>query len=75
MITQDKEVAQAGRESEPPVIELIDAAVASLNEPETIALEGINWIVRPRDFWAIGGLLGSGKTDFMMMRNRPHSTR
>lgn len=67
---QNKAVQQsAGAQStsDGPLIELIDAAVGCLHEPESVMVEGINWTVRAGDFWAIGGLLGAGKTDFMMM--------
>jgi len=48
-----------------PVLEMIDVAVASVKDPDKVALEGIHWRVEPGDYWVIGGLHGSGKKDFI----------
>lgn len=48
-----------------PVLEMIDVAVASVKNPDQVALEGIHWRVDAGDFWFIGGLHGSGKKDFI----------
>ncbi|MBI5384854.1 MAG: ATP-binding cassette domain-containing protein [Verrucomicrobia bacterium] len=47
------------------VIELIDATIASRRAPGTVAVEGVDWTVEEEDFWVIGGLLGSGKSDLL----------
>src|SRR2546426_190721 len=48
-------------------LEMIDVTVGSLKDPELIVLEGVNWSVAVGDYWAIGGLNASGKSDFMAM--------
>ena len=48
-----------------PLIEMIDASVAPALVHRAVELKEINWCVKPNDFWTIGGLHGSGKTDFM----------
>jgi ABC-type transporter Mla maintaining outer membrane lipid asymmetry ATPase subunit MlaF len=46
-------------------LEMMDVTVTSLKDPEQVVLEGVNWCVGASDFWAIGGLHASGKSDFM----------
>ena len=48
-------------------IEMTQVAVGSMQEPETVVAEEINWTVQAGDYWVIGGLQGSGKSDFLMM--------
>ena len=45
-----------------PLLEFIDADVASESPPNRIILEQVNWAVHTDDFWCIGGLQRSGKT-------------
>ncbi|MEO5804787.1 MAG: ATP-binding cassette domain-containing protein [Verrucomicrobiota bacterium] len=52
-------------ELETPLIEMIDASIAPAQLHRVTELKEINWCVKPGNFWAIGGLHGSGKTDFM----------
>lgn len=42
-----------------------DVTVGSLRAPERVVFEQVNWSVAVGDFWAIGGLHGCGKSDFM----------
>jgi ABC-type transporter Mla maintaining outer membrane lipid asymmetry ATPase subunit MlaF len=60
---------EAVDQSKPPVpaLEMIDVAVGSLRAPERVVLEGVNWTVAAGDYWAIGGLHASGKSDFMAL--------
>jgi cell division transport system ATP-binding protein len=51
--------------AEVPFIEMIDAAIASLQTNAEVEVEGINWRLSPETFWAIGGWFGSGKSDFL----------
>jgi phospholipid/cholesterol/gamma-HCH transport system ATP-binding protein len=53
--------------SEPshPVIELLEADIPSRREPDTVSVAGVNWSVRDGEFWVIGGLQGSGKSDLL----------
>src|SRR6185295_2429758 len=48
-----------------PVVEMRDVSVPSLRDPSGAVLEGVNWTVRRGDYWAIGGLLRSGKSDLL----------
>jgi ABC-type transporter Mla maintaining outer membrane lipid asymmetry ATPase subunit MlaF len=59
--------ANESQSAEPPVLELVDAVIPSQHERFHTVLEGVQWRVRPGDFWAIGGLAHSGKTNLMMV--------
>lgn len=50
-----------------PVIEMTNISAGSPRTPQLAVVEGVNWTVRAGEFWAIAGLQGSGKTDFLMM--------
>jgi putative ABC transport system ATP-binding protein len=54
-------VAGGGR----PVIELVNVSVAAGGRAESAALEGINWGISAGDYWVVGGLPGSGKSDLL----------
>jgi ABC-type transporter Mla maintaining outer membrane lipid asymmetry ATPase subunit MlaF len=45
--------------------EMIGVDVVSLRHPETVVLHDVNWIVREGEYWAVGGLLGTGKSDLL----------
>src|SRR5437763_14564663 len=51
----------------PPVlaIEMIEVAIGSLAQAGAVVLEGVNWKMAVGDYWVIGGLQGSGKSDLM----------
>jgi len=59
--------ASASQESRRVVIELVAADVPSRAERERVAIPGLNWLVREREFWVVGGLPGSGKSDLLAM--------
>jgi ABC-type transporter Mla maintaining outer membrane lipid asymmetry ATPase subunit MlaF len=40
--------------------------VAALSDPATVVVRGIDWVVRPGERWLVGGLQGSGKSNFLM---------
>jgi ABC-type transporter Mla maintaining outer membrane lipid asymmetry ATPase subunit MlaF len=46
-------------------LEMIDVTVTSLLDQKRVVLENVNWTVREREYWAVGGLHGSGKSDFI----------
>jgi ABC-type transporter Mla maintaining outer membrane lipid asymmetry ATPase subunit MlaF len=46
-------------------LEINDATVNSLVDQKRVVLEHLNWTVREGDYWAVGGLHGSGKSDFI----------
>jgi putative ABC transport system ATP-binding protein len=50
-----------------PVLEMVDVTVGALKDPQRVVLAGVNWAVNEGDFWAIGGLHASGKSDFMAL--------
>ena len=48
-----------------PVIELVNLSVGAGGRPDSAALEGINWRISAGDYWVVGGLPGSGKSDLL----------
>src|SRR5215207_1449302 len=48
-----------------PALEMREVGVIPLKGPAQAVLEGVDWTVHVGDFWAVGGLLRSGKTDLM----------
>jgi phospholipid/cholesterol/gamma-HCH transport system ATP-binding protein len=52
-------------ELQDPVIEMVDVAVASMHLPGKAEVEGVNWTVHSGDYWVVGGLHGSGKSDLL----------
>ena len=46
-------------------LKMTGVTIGSLKAPEHIVFEDVNWSVAVGDFWAIGGLHGCGKSDFM----------
>ena len=53
-------------QSAAPVIEMQGVAIGALREPSLLLAEGVNWRVAPGEYWAVAGLQGSGKSDFLM---------
>jgi phospholipid/cholesterol/gamma-HCH transport system ATP-binding protein len=51
-----------GRE---PVLEMIDVTVATEEESALPWIQGINWTVRRGDYWVVGGLEETGKTELL----------
>ena len=50
-----------------PAIEMSGVAVGSMRDPGGVVIEGVNWRVASGDFWVVGGLQGSGKSDFLCL--------
>jgi ABC-type transporter Mla maintaining outer membrane lipid asymmetry ATPase subunit MlaF len=48
-----------------PVLAMRGVAISALSDPSKVVLEDVNWTVRRGDYWAIGGLLRSGKSDLL----------
>jgi phospholipid/cholesterol/gamma-HCH transport system ATP-binding protein len=48
-----------------PVIELAEVSIGAGGRPAPVSLEGINWRISAGDYWVIGGLPGSGKSDLL----------
>lgn len=51
----------------PTIIELAGVSVPSRRDIEVATIENVNWAARAHDFWVIGGMQGSGKSDLMFM--------
>ena len=47
------------------IIELADVSVGAGGRPDTASLEAITWRISPGDYWIVGGLPGSGKSDLL----------
>jgi ABC-type transporter Mla maintaining outer membrane lipid asymmetry ATPase subunit MlaF len=52
-------------ESDSPLIEMLDVEVTAAIAPDVVLIERVNWTVSAGDYWIIGGLPGSGKTDLL----------
>ena len=50
-----------------PVIEMTSLSMGSREDPDLPLLENVDWSVMAGDYWVIGGLHGSGKSDFLSM--------
>ena len=50
-----------------PALEMRGVSVNSMRDASAVTVEGVNWSVTAGDFWAIGGLQGSGKRDLLML--------
>jgi phospholipid/cholesterol/gamma-HCH transport system ATP-binding protein len=48
--------------SDAPIIEMSGVRLAHSRAPGVSMIEGIDWTVRPGDFWVVAGLQGSGKS-------------
>lgn len=48
-----------------PIIEMTDVAIARQQAAGLLEVEQVNWRVSAGTFWVIGGLFGSGKSDFL----------
>ncbi len=47
------------------VIEMIGVSIADLGDPQRIVLEDVNWSVASCEYWVVGGLHGSGKSNLL----------
>ncbi len=46
-------------------LQMLNVDVGALRYPETAVLKEVNWTVREGEYWALGGLQGSGKSDLL----------
>jgi len=60
-------MTRAPESSEVPALEMRGVTVGTLRDPDRLVAEGVTWTVSPGEFWVIGGLQGSGKSDLLMM--------
>jgi ABC-type transporter Mla maintaining outer membrane lipid asymmetry ATPase subunit MlaF len=49
-----------------PLVEMFDVTIASPEAPATAVLEGVNWCILPGEYWVVGALSSSGKSDLLM---------
>jgi phospholipid/cholesterol/gamma-HCH transport system ATP-binding protein len=47
------------------ILDLVDVSVGDLKDPHRVVLEGVNWHAAEGDYWVIGGLHASGKSNFI----------
>ncbi len=47
------------------ILEMRGVSVGDLHDPDRIVLEEVNWSVAAGDYWVVGGLHASGKTNLM----------
>lgn len=47
------------------ILKLANATVGDLHDSEQIVLENVNWSVRAGEYWVVGGLHASGKTNLI----------
>lgn len=48
-----------------PFLEMQGVEIGDLHDPEKVVLKNVHWKVQAGDYWAIGGLQGSGKSNFL----------
>jgi ABC-type transporter Mla maintaining outer membrane lipid asymmetry ATPase subunit MlaF len=48
-----------------PVLEMSAVSVGARRDLRRLVLEEVNWSVAPGDYWVIGGMHNSGKSDFL----------
>lgn len=57
--------SSASTPAAPPLIELVEADIASAQEPDAALVERVNWRLRPGEYWAVGGWHWAGKSDWL----------
>jgi len=50
-----------------PAIEMVGVSVTGRDDLHAAVLEDVNWRVAPGEYWVIGGMHNSGKSDFLAM--------
>jgi len=60
-------MAEENHSSHNAVIHLKGVSIADLKEPARVVLEKVDWTAYAGDFWAIGGLHASGKSNLLAM--------
>ena len=50
-----------------PAFEMRNVTVTTLRDASVVVLEQVNWTVDVGDFWAVAGLLRSGKSDLLAL--------
>jgi ABC-type transporter Mla maintaining outer membrane lipid asymmetry ATPase subunit MlaF len=60
-------MSDAPTQQSTPEIEMSDVTVGTRNDPQVVVLEGVNWQVATGEYWIVGGMHNSGKSDFLAM--------
>lgn len=47
------------------VVEMMGVSVGEMATPQRVVLENVNWTVLAHEYWAVGGLHGSGKANLL----------
>lgn len=50
-----------------PAFEMRNVTVTAMRDASTVVLEHVNWTVEAGDFWAVAGLMRSGKSDLLAL--------
>jgi ABC-type transporter Mla maintaining outer membrane lipid asymmetry ATPase subunit MlaF len=60
-------MAKPAPNTDAPLLEMSGVSVPSRDNPEVAVLENVNWTLRAGEYWLIGGLQSSGKTEFLSL--------
>lgn len=52
--------------SAPPIIEMENVTIGCLRDSRLEVVRALDWRVQPGDYWVVGGLHASGKTDLLL---------
>ena len=58
---------EATHPTPPPVVKMCHVTVAARRDAAVTVAAGVNWTVRPGEFWVVGAPQHSGKSDFLML--------
>lgn len=58
-------VTPADNPTGPPLLELVEASIASAQDPEVALVEGVSWRLLAGEYWVVGGLDWAGKSDWL----------
>jgi ABC-type transporter Mla maintaining outer membrane lipid asymmetry ATPase subunit MlaF len=58
-------VSAETEQSQPAVLVMTDVAVSAIRSPERVVIHQVGWTVRSGEYWVIGGLPSSGKSDLL----------
>src|SRR6266481_1340346 len=61
------EVDQVKRTDSVAAIRMEGVSSGAMRDQELVVAQEVNWTVAQGDYWVVGGLQGSGKSDFLMM--------
>lgn len=50
---------------ETALLEMADVAISAIRTPERVIIDAVRWTVRAGEYWVVGGLPASGKSDLL----------